>query len=53
MEAVYLSKEQIALELTLAIIEKCVPHNDDWSPDGEGKMIANLYNSVYENLKVE
>lgn len=53
MEAVYVTKEQIALELTLAIMQKSLPTINDWTPKGEGKAIAELYNSIYENLNVE
>lgn len=50
METTYLTKEQIALELTLAALEKFFPTIKDASPKGEGEAIAELYNSVFENL---
>ena len=53
MDSTYISKEQVALELTIALIEKALPTLNDWSPEGAGKGIARLFNSIYENLKEE
>ena len=47
-----LSKEEIALQLTLAILEKDRPLYKDFTADSIGKAIAALYNAMYENLKI-
>lgn len=45
-----ISREEIALELALKFMERTLLMNNDHSPKGEGKAIAELYNSIYENL---
>lgn len=46
-----ISKEEIALELALKYLEKSFPLHDDHSPESVGKMLAALYNTIYEGLK--
>ena len=45
------TKEEIALELALKYLDKNIPLNSDYSPEGVGIMLAALYNTIRENLK--
>ena len=53
METQSKSKELIALELAITAYEKARPVNADHTAEGEGKSIATLYNTIYENLNIE
>lgn len=52
MENESMTKEEIALELALAYIEKFVPDNADHTAEGEGKSLATFYNAILDNLKI-
>lgn len=47
-----LTKEEIALDLTLTVYEKDEPVCSDRSPEGRGKAIAALYNTILESLNL-
>ena len=52
MDKETMTKEEIALELAITVYNKSVPVNQDPSPEGEGKAMAALYNSILENLNL-
>lgn len=45
-----MSKSEIALELTLAMIEKGTYHINDSSNEGVGKAVAEIYNAIINSI---
>lgn len=46
-----MTKGEIALQLTLLMIQKSCLTIDDRSPSGVGKSVSELYNAISENIK--
>ena len=46
-----MSKQEIALELTLDAFNKTTPRITDYSPEGIGEAVATLYHTILENIK--